>query len=103
MGAAPTSPQSLPPSCLFWLSLRLVLGGLFSLQHAGHHGTLRRSFSLRFLLALDTECGPGYGHQALLVDIFAAPDAFTVLTPVHTLERFLNGLQPLEIAFMQVV
>jgi hypothetical protein len=86
-----------------WLDFRLFLGSFFSLEHTGHNRTLSRSFSLRFFLALDTECGPGYGHQAFFVDIFTTPDALTVLTSVHTLQRFLNGLQSLEIAFMQVV
>src|SRR5262245_28708177 len=72
-------------------------------RFTGHDRTRGGAFPFGFFLALDTQRRPRHSHKTLLVDILAAAQTLAVLAAVHPLQRFLNQLQTLEIAFMKVV
>src|SRR2546429_8875085 len=95
-------PRSMDHS-RFAIHLGLWLVLFFGLDHAGHDRTLAGSFLLSFFLTLNTQCGPWHCHEAFLVDVFAAAYAFAVLASIHPFQRFLDGLQALEIALMKVI
>src|SRR5438094_132573 len=56
---------------------------LILFQHTCQYRSWRGTLFFGFFLALDTQCCPRYGHQALLVDILAATHTLAILAAIH--------------------
>ena len=61
------------------------------------------AFTLGFFLALDAKRGPRHSQESLFIDVHAALHAFAILSPIHSLQRFLDLLEALKVTFMEVI